>query len=170
MFWERLLPHAKDLRFESLCGVFPSKWEYEGFCPIDASIRGLHGLPFGQRAQSITNAPTTSRAVALHTGTTGPVESMNNYSTYFGPLGFPSQQPCPLNSVGIANVPSAQQQPLMGQASVNGSNGFQFAQPGSTPVPGQEMILPNAFSAMTLQDPTTLLRIWIQVRVLTSMS
>ncbi|GJZ27912.1 hypothetical protein Tco_0572559 [Tanacetum coccineum] len=95
-------------------------------------------------------------------GTTGPVESMNNYSTYFGPLGFPSQQPCPLNSVGIANVSSAQKQPLMAHASVNGSNGFQFAQPGSTPVLGQEMILPNAFSAITLQDPTTLLGIWIQ--------
>nr|GEX89441.1 RNA-directed DNA polymerase, eukaryota [Tanacetum cinerariifolium] len=43
----RLLPHARGLRFESLRGGFPSRWESVGFCPIDASIRGWQGLPSG---------------------------------------------------------------------------------------------------------------------------
>ncbi|GJY00632.1 putative hydrolase/acyltransferase [Tanacetum coccineum] len=41
----RLLPHARGLRFESLRGGFPSRWEFVGFCLIDASIRGWQGLP-----------------------------------------------------------------------------------------------------------------------------
>ncbi|GJW40399.1 vesicle-associated membrane protein 711 [Tanacetum coccineum] len=41
----RLLPHAGGLKFESLRGGFPSRWESVGFCPIDASIRGWQGLP-----------------------------------------------------------------------------------------------------------------------------
>ncbi|GJX25551.1 hypothetical protein Tco_0231847 [Tanacetum coccineum] len=41
----RLLSHARGLKFESLRGGFPSRWESVGFCPIDASIRGWHGLP-----------------------------------------------------------------------------------------------------------------------------
>ncbi|GKD14192.1 hypothetical protein Tco_1198599, partial [Tanacetum coccineum] len=36
-----------NLWFESLLGGFPSRWESVGFCPIDASIRGWQGLPFG---------------------------------------------------------------------------------------------------------------------------
>ncbi|GJY29663.1 hypothetical protein Tco_0405430 [Tanacetum coccineum] len=40
-------PHARRLRFESLRGGFPSRWESVRFCPIDASIRGWHGLPSG---------------------------------------------------------------------------------------------------------------------------
>ncbi|GJZ43416.1 hypothetical protein Tco_0590671 [Tanacetum coccineum] len=41
----RLLPHARGLRFESVRGGFPSRWESVGFCPIDVSIRGWQGLP-----------------------------------------------------------------------------------------------------------------------------
>nr|GEW14981.1 hypothetical protein [Tanacetum cinerariifolium] len=33
--------------FESLREGFPSRWESVRFCPIDASIRGWQGLPFG---------------------------------------------------------------------------------------------------------------------------
>ncbi|GJU01017.1 hypothetical protein Tco_1111355 [Tanacetum coccineum] len=47
MCLERLLPHARVVRFESLREGFPSRWEYVGFCPIDASIRGWQGLPSG---------------------------------------------------------------------------------------------------------------------------
>ncbi|GJZ94867.1 hypothetical protein Tco_0667070 [Tanacetum coccineum] len=43
----RLLPRARGLKFESLRGGFPSRWEYVGFCPIGASIRGWHGLRSG---------------------------------------------------------------------------------------------------------------------------
>ncbi|GKB12478.1 hypothetical protein Tco_0846401 [Tanacetum coccineum] len=43
----RLLSHARGLKFESLRGGFPSRWESVGFCPIDASIRGWQGLPSG---------------------------------------------------------------------------------------------------------------------------
>ncbi|GJR29788.1 hypothetical protein Tco_1106020 [Tanacetum coccineum] len=28
-------------------GVFPSRWESVGFCPVDASVRGWQGLPSG---------------------------------------------------------------------------------------------------------------------------
>ncbi|GJW75905.1 RNA-directed DNA polymerase, eukaryota, partial [Tanacetum coccineum] len=48
----RLLPHARGLRFESLRGGFPSRWESMGFCPIDASIRGWQGYVLWNR---ITN-------------------------------------------------------------------------------------------------------------------
>nr|GEV48978.1 RNA-directed DNA polymerase [Tanacetum cinerariifolium] len=47
---ERLLPHARCLRFESLREGFPSRWESVGFCPINASIQGWHGLPSGNLA------------------------------------------------------------------------------------------------------------------------
>ncbi|GJR02048.1 hypothetical protein Tco_0525032 [Tanacetum coccineum] len=43
----RFLPHARSLRFKSLRGGFPSRWEFLGFCPIDASIRDWQGLPSG---------------------------------------------------------------------------------------------------------------------------
>ncbi|GKE74343.1 hypothetical protein Tco_1536384, partial [Tanacetum coccineum] len=49
----RLLPHARGLKFESFCGGFPSRWESVGFFPIDASIRGWHGLPSGHAAVPI---------------------------------------------------------------------------------------------------------------------
>ncbi|GJW24988.1 putative nucleotidyltransferase, ribonuclease H [Tanacetum coccineum] len=37
----------RGLKFESLHGGFPSRWESVGFCLVDASIRGWHGLPSG---------------------------------------------------------------------------------------------------------------------------
>ncbi|GJS10951.1 ALP1-like protein isoform X1 [Tanacetum coccineum] len=43
-------------RFESLRGGFPSRWESGGFCPIDASIRGWHGLPSGSALVKCTSA------------------------------------------------------------------------------------------------------------------
>ncbi|GKA99115.1 hypothetical protein Tco_0827052 [Tanacetum coccineum] len=39
MSLERLSPHARGLKFESLRGGFPSRWESVGFYLIDASIR-----------------------------------------------------------------------------------------------------------------------------------
>ncbi|GKD60361.1 hypothetical protein Tco_1297870 [Tanacetum coccineum] len=35
----------REVRFESLRGGFPLRWEYVGFYPIDASIRGWQELP-----------------------------------------------------------------------------------------------------------------------------
>ncbi|GJU48028.1 hypothetical protein Tco_1217583 [Tanacetum coccineum] len=43
----RELKKIVKLRFESLCGGFPSRWESVEFCPIDASIQGWQGLPSG---------------------------------------------------------------------------------------------------------------------------
>ncbi|GKB27444.1 hypothetical protein Tco_0866845 [Tanacetum coccineum] len=45
IFLERLLPHARCVRFKSLYEGFPSWWEFVRFCPSDASIRGWHRLP-----------------------------------------------------------------------------------------------------------------------------
>ncbi|GKA59896.1 hypothetical protein Tco_0759209 [Tanacetum coccineum] len=51
---------ANNLRFESLRGSFPSKWESMGFCPIGASIRGWQRLPSGDNAR-FTLGPVTRR-------------------------------------------------------------------------------------------------------------
>ncbi|GKB07001.1 hypothetical protein Tco_0835234 [Tanacetum coccineum] len=72
----------------------------------------------------------------------GPVQPL---SSLFGPLGYPS----------AAHHFSAQHATSVGFNSGTRTILNQYGQSGSNVVPGQEMILPNVFSATTPQDPTT---------------
>ncbi|GKA62219.1 hypothetical protein Tco_0761738 [Tanacetum coccineum] len=54
---------TRGLKFESLHGGFPSRWESMGFCPIDASIRGGQGLP-----SRFSDKDPSSFGLFLHSG------------------------------------------------------------------------------------------------------
>ncbi|GKD33488.1 ribonuclease H-like domain-containing protein [Tanacetum coccineum] len=82
--------------------------------------------------------------MAFHTGLAMIPPGFAASQPYFGPLGFPSQpfgSPYPPAHV---THPNGTQQP-------NGANGSLI---GPTLLPGQATILPHAFNAETLQDPT----------------
>ncbi|GJU79213.1 hypothetical protein Tco_1276283 [Tanacetum coccineum] len=95
------------------------------------------------------------RHVAFHTENIGSAQFVSHFT---GPPSFPPQQPHTdpiMNSYRIGYVPPTQQINIIGQAQFSTQPNHNSGQSGSKIITGHETILSHAFSAMTLQDPTT---------------